>query len=181
MYYYVPYPHPYQKLGGLLKFFVVMAPIVLFFNIITQFSATSFWFAWSTYQTGEFWLRLVKQLCLIYSTVIQVTYAVMIIRRDPRFVRTWQLIYIGSALSMAMTIALHLVYGYPGNTSFAYGLAKDILSLAMVPAGLGLYTLYYAKSVRVRTYMGSDKYLRLAFFTRKARGPAPAVPDEVAY
>jgi len=40
-------------------------------------------------------------------------------------------------------------------------------------------TLYYRRSVRVRTYMGSGEYLRLAFFTRKAN-PQPAVPDEGA-
>jgi len=40
-----------------------------------------------------------------------------------------------------------------------------------------LMTLYYSRSVRVRTYMGSEEYLRLAVFTKKA-DPRPAVPDE---
>ena len=41
-----------------------------------------------------------------------------------------------------------------------------------------LMTRYYSTSIRVRTYMGSDQYLRLAAFTKKAN-PQPAVPDTV--
>jgi len=37
--------------------------------------------------------------------------------------------------------------------------------------------LYYTRSVRVRTYMGTDEYLRLGFLTKKVKGPEPAVPD----
>lgn len=40
-------------------------------------------------------------------------------------------------------------------------------------------TLYYRRSVRTRTYMGSGEYLRLAVCTRKAN-VQPAVPDEAA-
>ena len=36
---------------------------------------------------------------------------------------------------------------------------------------------YFSTSLRVRTYMGSQEYLRLALFTKKA-GPLPAVPVE---
>jgi len=173
MTYYPPYPHPYQKLGGLLKFYVVMAPISLCFTVIGQFSPTGFWRAWPTYEGARFWLQLTIQLCLMYSTVINLTWAVMILRRDPRFVRTWQLAYIGSIASAAARWPLYLIYGYPEGTS----LASNIVITIGLPVSFCLWTLYYIKSVRVRTYMGSDKYLRLAFFTRKARGPEPAVPD----
>ncbi|MCL2300590.1 MAG: hypothetical protein FWC27_10655 [Firmicutes bacterium] len=177
MYYYYPQPqitsHPYQKLGGLPKFFVVMAPLTLFFAVISQFYPGSFWRVWRGYETAEFWLQLAMQLCQVYSTIINIVWVVMLLRRDPRFVRTWQLGYIGSAVSAAARWTLHLLCGYPNGTS----LATDIIITAGILLSLFLWTLYYANSVRVRTYMGTDKYLRLAFFTRKAQGPAPLAPD----
>ena len=180
MYYYTPYPyaprpHPYQKLGGLPKFFVVLAPIGLFFTVIGQFSPTAFWRAWPAYQTGEFWLQLVMQLCGLYSAAMNIVWTVMLLLRDPRFARTWQLGYLGSLVSAAARWPLHMIYGYPKGTS----LATDIAVTAVILAGVCLWTLYSARSVRVRTYMGTDRYLRLAFFTRRVRGPVPLVPDGV--
>jgi hypothetical protein len=37
-----------------------------------------------------------------------------------------------------------------------------------------LYTLYFVKSVRVRTYMQSDEYLRIDPLTRNVPSPRPA-------
>jgi len=169
--------HPYQKLGGFLKCMVAIAIIIPLFNVVLLFSDTGFFRSWRGYEGAEFWLQLVRQLCMFYIIAMQLTFAVMVLRRDPRFLRTWQLVYIGTALSAAMSMVLRLMYGYPENTSFAYGLAMDIFYITQIPAGLGLFTLYYAKSVRVRTYMGTDEYLRLGFFTKKARAPEPAGLD----
>jgi len=177
MYYQVPYiqprTHPYQKLGGLLKFFVAMVPIGLFFTVASQFSPTAFWHAWPVYAAGEFWLQLVTQLCGLYATAMNIVWAVMLLLRDPRFARTWQLGYLGSLVSTAARWPLHMIYGYPEGTS----LATDIFITLLIPAGFALWTLYFARSARVRTYMGTDRYLRLAFFTRSVRGPRPLVPD----
>ena len=46
-------------------------------------------------------------------------------------------------------------------------------------ASFFLMMLYYTRSVRVRTYMGSDEYLRRAFFMKKVKGPQHAVPNAV--
>jgi len=178
------YAHRYQKLGGFLLFLVIMTFLAAFTSVTKLlFERDGFLHAWRGYEGGEFWLQLVIQICAVYAIVMQVTYALMIIRRDPRFVRTWQLIYIGTFAGTLALLAAHLIYGYPQedastyNSAFAIGLVSDIFAFLAIPIGLGLLTLYISKSVRVRTYMGSDKYLRLAFFTRKARGPEPAVPD----
>jgi len=171
LYYY--YPHPYRKLGGLLKFFVAMAPILLFFHVAGQFSPASFWNAWPSYMAGEFWLRLAMQLCQAYTAIISILWAAMVLRRDPRFVRAWQLGYIGSVVSAAARWPLYLVYGYPRGVTLAANICVTVGVLAV----FGLWMLYYARSVRVRTYMGTDRYLRLAFFTKRTRGPAPMVPD----
>jgi hypothetical protein len=41
-----------------------------------------------------------------------------------------------------------------------------------------LVRLYFMRSVRVRTYMGTDAYITQCPFTRKVRPPQPAVPDQ---
>ena len=57
-------------------------------------------------------------------------------------------------------------------------LAIGVGALLIIVLRFVFVTLYYRHSVRVRTYMGSDEYLRLAVFTRKAK-PQPAVPDQI--
>ena len=54
-----------------------------------------------------------------------------------------------------------------------------IAGLVSVFASGVLATIYFTKSVRLRTYMGSDKYLRKCFVTSNMRGPEPAIEDEI--
>ena len=172
---YSPNIHPYKKLGGLLKFWVVLAPIILVFTIFLQFIPSSYWRMWPAYEGAEYWLRFAMQLCQIYGPIINVLTAVMIIRRDPRFARTWQLGFLGNIVSTAVRWPLYLSYGYLENST----ITGHIIATIGLPVTFSLMMLYFARSVRVRTYMGTDKYLRLAFFTRNVCGPMPAVPDEV--
>jgi len=92
------YAHPYQKLGGWLLLIVIFTFIFAFSGLIGSFSQDGFFRSWPGYAGGEFWLQLMIQCCTFYTATLQVTYAVMLIKRDPRFARTWQLIYIGSFL-----------------------------------------------------------------------------------
>jgi len=176
--------HRYQKLGGFLLLIVVLTFLGAFSAVINLFSPTGVLRALRGSGGGQYWLQMLILVCALYAIALQIMYAVMIIRRDPRFARIWQLIYIGTFVRAAAQYAMHLIYGFPEgggsayNTSFAIGRMSDIFAFLAIPVGLGLLTLYIKKSVRVRTYMGSDKYLRLAFFTGKAKGPGPAVPDE---
>ena len=177
------YAHRYRKLGGWLLVFVILTYLAAFSTLTNQFQRTGFLRSWQNYTGGEFWLQLAIQLCAIYAITMRTMYATMIIRRNPHFVRTWQLLYIGTFVNAAAQLALHLAYGYPDqggssyNSAFAIGLMADIFAFLPIPIGLTLFTLYFVKSVRVRTYLRSDNYLRLAFFTRKAT-PVPFIPDE---
>jgi len=99
------------------------------------------------------------------------------IRHDPRFVRTWQLTYIGNAVSLVTLLTLHALYGYSEGTSPAYGLTMDMINVLVMLVSFLLWTRYYARSVRVRTYMGSDEYLRRAFFMKTIEWAKPAVQD----
>jgi len=54
-----------------------------------------------------------------------------------------------------------------------------LLTLALHVSIFILSRLYYTRSVRVRTYMGTDAYITQCPFTKKVTPPTPAVPDEV--
>jgi len=166
--------HPYQKLGGWLKFNVVMAFLGVLFGVFSELTTLK---EWPFYEGAELWVHLARWLCLVYIWTLAVLWAAMAIRHDPRFVRTWQLVYIGSVVNWAIHVTQRTLYGFPEDVSVAIGTASIVFSALSILLGLSLWTLYYTKSVRVRTYMGSDEYLRVAFFTKKVKGPAPAVPD----
>jgi len=82
----------------------------------------------------------------------------------------------GAILQSLLRFVLNLLQGYE-QVTYYYGPIIDVLVIITGLVVYPLWTLYYVRSVRVRTYMGSDAYLRLAFFTKKVKGPIPAVPD----
>jgi len=181
------YAHPYQKLGGWLLFFVVTTFFNAFSGILVQLlHPNSFLHVSTTYEGGVFAFQLLITLCTLYKIALQITYAVMIVKREAHFARIWQLIYAGYLVGALVTLIMHLAYGFPQlefvpteNYSVILGFIVDLFGFLPVPVGLTLLTLYLRKSVRVRTYMGSDEYLKLAFFVKKKPWPEPAAPDTV--
>ena len=177
------YEHRYQKLGGWLLVIVVVTFIGAFGVVLNLFSEDGFLRFASGYAGVKLWMELLIQACMLYEGIMQVIYAVMIIQRDPRFGRTWQLKFIGNVLRTLAKLILHVAYGFPprafGSTdvTFSFGLTNDIFAFLPFLLFVALIALYLKKSVRVRTYMGTNKYLRLMLFTKNAEGPEPMVPD----
>jgi hypothetical protein len=200
---YTPYPyaaqpkHPYKDLGGWLLFFVVVAilgDVSSFFSLIGKNGLPA------ALVSGN-WLSILTQLVSLAVLALSVVWIVMIFRRDPRFFRIWQLEWLASFISMPFAIGT-MAFAFAGDGFTAafsemfdeFGMdAAEIVPFVKVGIlvggvlGLLLFILffflmmrYYKSSVRVRTYMGSDQYLRLAAFTKKAN-PQPAVPDEQNY
>ena len=85
--------------------------------------------------------------------------------------RIAQLEEIMAQTGLTMETFVPLVMGFV----FAMGIGAVLFSVLRFV----FVTLYYSRSVRVRIYMGSEEYLRLAFFTKKAKAP-PAVPDQIS-
>jgi hypothetical protein len=85
------------------------------------------------------------------------------------FILTSILGRIGSVLMFIVTLMLA-----PGDPSLVFYCI--IIALALVQ--LVLFTIYFLRSVRVRTYMGSAGYILDNPFTRWSFPPQPAVPDE---
>ena len=166
--------HKYQRLGGWLLF-VVISLFLQLGGVLTQFGEggmLDILRGWSMYDGAQGWLLMASQALSLLLIIAHVFVAIEIIRRDPYFLRTRQ-----QALAVAaLDILLRAVNG------FAYGFADFELPMLIAQGGFFLLSvmfvmLYYTRSVRVRTYMGTDEYLRLGFLTKKVKGPEPAVPD----
>jgi len=154
----------YEKLGGWLLCVVILFFSLLILGIVLQFGeggVMDIIRRWDMFVGGQGWLLLAQQVSAMLLAVIYAFTAAAVVQRDPHFLRTRQLAF----AVIAVNLLLQLVYG------LAYGFAESgRLVLLFQAAGyallLGLAMLYYARSARVRAYMGSDEYLQLAFFTK---------------
>jgi len=166
--------HKYQKLGGWLLAVAIYYMLQLG-GVVLQFGEGGMMDilrGWSMYDGAQGWLLLASQVISLLVIIVHVFAALEIIRRDPYFLRTRQL---GLALA-ALDILLRLLNG------LAYGFAGFELPMLIMQGGMFLFSLifvmcYFTRSVRVRTYMGTDEYLRLGFLTKKIKGPGPAAGD----
>jgi len=172
--------HPYQKLGGWLKLLVVwqfIGPFIALLSMFTKVGIVDILRDWASYPGAQGYLQLARQAIPFVVSAILVTFAVKVIRRDPLFLRMRQLAIAANAVAMLLNTVYVLLYGladygiYQNKESYMLFYAFSFLCWLILPM------LYYTRSVRVRTYMGSDEYLRRAFFTKKVKGPQPAVPD----
>jgi len=173
----------YEKLGGwLLLFVIVSIPAALagLFMAITIFG-----FAMTEAQS--YFGEILKDLdfmstlvWVVWPAVLGCTATLLIICtvqlccRKARFLSSCQWMVIGSVVFYLLILVITI---YQWQDSHDTNLLLAPLAYAPTAVGPGLLMLYYVKSVRVRTYMGSDEYLRLAFFAKKVKGPEPAVPD----
>jgi len=178
--------HRYQKLGGWLLTIVIFTFIGAFGVVINLFSEEGFLRSASGYAGARLWMELLIQICMLYEGTARVVFAVMIIRRDPRFGGVWQMKFIGNMLRMLTQLVMHVsnVDPYPPrlfgtlDATFSFGLFSDLLNLGFIVLFVALVALYIRRSVRVRTYMGTNKYLRTMIFTKNDEGPVPMVPDQ---
>jgi len=166
--------HRFQKLGGWLLFFTVCL-FLQAVGVLAQFGEggmLDILRGWSLYDGAQGWLLMASQALSLLLIIAQVFVAVEIVRRDPYFLRTRQ-----QALAVAvLDILLRAVNG------IAYGFTGFMLPTLIVQGLFFLLSavfamLYYTRSVRVRTYMGTDEYLKLGFFTKGMKGPEPATED----
>ncbi|MCL1951200.1 MAG: hypothetical protein FWF60_00080 [Oscillospiraceae bacterium] len=154
----------YQKLGGWL-----LCIVVIFFlqvvGIAFQFLEGGMMDVlrrWDMFIGAQGALLLAGQVVSMVLIVVYVFAAIGIVQRDPVFLRTRQLAFLLVAVNILLQVANGLLYGVA---------PMGWLVIALQAAGYALNFLlamrYYARSARVRAYMGSDEYLRLAFFTKK--------------
>ena len=169
---YKKYPHPYHELGGWLKAIVVLGYIgcalyalslaittIGTLQIINQIGGIGLAFRYSRGLMIAFFTAIAFGAVAIWFLF---KYFRKIQTKDPSFLRYYH------TLSIIGTIAASI---YMMVTSgFWMGLFDAALGILSMYA----FTSYFCKSVRVRTYMGTDQYLRMSYFTRNVPSPIPA-------
>jgi hypothetical protein len=168
-YYQQPYADPvrqqgYSTLGGWLLVIVILNAITLIFSFYTTISGIGTVFEIAAYGSPLMtFLVAVEQLINIGIITMTIIFIVKLLTRDSSFLLFEQ---IGRILGCAVQIYGIIVY------VALIGSADEIITSSMstligTAAGFFLFTLYYCRSVRVRTYMGGDEFKRKALFTYK--------------
>jgi len=171
-------PHPYHQLGGWLAFFAYGQPIgaVGFILIGIIELITTLYGLYYLNQifggfSGVYGISFYIFLALLANFAIYTIFIVfafkfhsMVKRKDPRFFRLFENTLI---FFFGLSIILYLVTPY---TSFTE-IVSYVISTALVVV---IWSLYFSKSVRVRTYFGSDEYLRRSIFLKNVTTPTPA-------
>ncbi len=165
---YVHYDHPYQKLGGYLAFTVyggtvvsVLAIIGMIVTMIPIFKALKYL---SRYGNMSF-LYILAIILILFAIVLYgliIKLMIMIKNKNQKFLWFYHKVVIAETL---VTFVLRWI------TS---GFGQSLVYLIFYALMFFLYTLYFVKSVRVRTYMQSDEYLRIDPLTRNVPSPRPA-------
>jgi len=153
-----PAVHPYQKLGGLLVFIAIITLLMIIAVLIYAVRAPFV-------NSG---LPLAHQLItLVFTSTWMYANIQLLRRRSNFFIISIFALYGGSLWSLVRFTF----------TPFSAGL--DTCSIFLVFGLDTLILLYYIRSVRVRTYMGTDKYITDYKFLKFFTPPQPAVLDAV--
>ncbi len=152
----------YQTMGGWLLFFVIVMLIGGVTSIVSGIEVFSLAGALSYMlgMIGEGWMTgilYVVSIGVIFCAIFVFYIVYLVFQRQSSFLRMYQLY---SFIIIAMNAIIAIIYSQAGLNS-----AELWSNLVTAVVELLLMTLYYSRSVRVRTYMGSDEYMRQAFFS----------------
>jgi hypothetical protein len=174
------YPHPYHKLGGWLLFIVVTDILSIAYLLLCEI--------FLLYLGKELGVGLTAgiSVLLLGGCALRGMLVYKIMKKDHGFLRYFELLlWFAGAFCIVITVAagifidsltgaLYSQFGLPrvlGLAPLAIELIGGLLGIAISYA---IYGNYFARSVRVRTYMGSEKYLRRSILFNKTPSPAPA-------
>ena len=168
---YEKFPHPYQKLGGWLGLIALIKIIGLASLLVSGLIGLA-----GASVTGIL-LKLIQPslegvgifvfiIFILYALRfgIDLAFVMMILKKNPRFLRYFELLNIPG---LALTVISIISSGFKGLSGQAY-------SFVYQTAYFIILSVYFIKSVRVRTYFGSGEYLRRSILFKKCKAPAPA-------
>jgi len=172
--------HPndkYLKLGGWLMVIVIVNIIFTVINFFTLFGELSENMGYISnldmyrYLHPNFasacYLTVFGILVGLASEVMTVFFIVYIFKRRPEFLRMQQ-------VALILHIGYMIFVGIIPNAMldlFDENFAQNIGSVVGTCVGFFIFTLYMCRSVRVRTYFGSDEYMSRALFAYKSQRP----------
>ena len=187
--YYPPGTHPYHSLGGFLMFFVVMnyigGAIGILSTIFTMYayiSVADIFFKAERYMNGisAFWFCSFfgSIILMLLSTTYMFSFASKIRNKDDGFLGYAQTRSVALLITSGCFYLTEFVWlkSYPAVA--AVNFSKSMWQILMW-AGVWIFSLifcsaYFGSSVRVRTYMGSDTYLRKSMMNKTTVSPIPA-------
>lgn len=156
--------HPeYQQLGGWLLFFTICWGISALSELASLVPVFQSLGSITTFGFGS---RLVLPMLLVLLTTllsiaICVLMVVLIVKRNQMFLRLYQIASLAEmATGLLSAVAMGFAVSQYGVGDFGISIGGGMGSIL----GLVLMTMYFCKSVRVRTYMGSTDYLDMALF-----------------
>ena len=156
----------YTKMGGWLLFFMVLSIIGSVMSIIEGISAATQLGRASGYLSalglnGYSDFGALGTTFTIISAVLNLVLVYFVFTRKPVFLRFYQIIgFIGIAFSIIETLSAS---GYVYGAGAVVGSLIGTIVFAVV--FLCLFTMYYCRSVRVRTYMDGTEHIKQAIFT----------------
>ena len=172
-------PNNYHQMGGWLLCFMILCildAVIGFFStifsngLLVRFQGLFSYFGSISLDSQLRILFLIfGGLVTIVAVVLEIIFVVQVFKRDSRFLLFYQICKIVATASILITS----VFSGSAFRSFENA-SNTIFTFFFSIAGFALMTLYYSKSVRVRTYMGNDEYLRKALFTKNMVSPVPA-------
>lgn len=183
--YYAPGTHPYHRLGGFLMFIVVssyISGVGTFISIVSTIVSYASLLSMSKWFPGGFTACLVFAMIgaiildIITGAVI-ISYANQIRRKESGFLHFIQsasitIMIIGSAYYLIVILWMKSFDRYGAVSSGSIIGTLIAMAVAWV-LGLIFGCVYFGCSVRVRTYMGSDSYLKQSIFNKNSH-PIPA-------
>lgn len=184
---YAPYlqmPHPYKKNGGWILFLQVLMIISMAFWVYSLIS--DFISLVSTWDVASFASSMLSNAVTLagFLPIIQ------LLRRDAKFLQNYHIVFF---ISLAVSIVSYILPLLSGVDAISYifeeylgiGELGPILYVAFIAAALifsvlwfVIWRTYFTRSVRVRTYMGTDSYMTQCIFCRDEVPPLPAAPDD---
>lgn len=183
--YYAPGTHPYHNLGGFLMFIVVVSYISgvsSFISVISTIISCSGILSMGNWLPDGIrgWVVFFMIGSIILSIVtggVVISYANKIRRKESDFLGFIQ----SASITMMIIFLVFYLLVFIGLKQFdRYGvmssgsMAGFLISMVIVwLIGLIVGSVYFGCSVRVRTYMGSDAYLRQSVFNKNSH-PIPA-------
>lgn len=175
--------HPYQKIGGWLR---VMQVCVIAFTAILLLSVVSSIRLFAADKDGITFASTLSSAALYLLATIPLW---QLLRRNPKFLRNYHLaVLLVLALDCIKNFILRwnelvLLFnearssagsGFVAFLLFALSLLLVLLVNAVLLVPLWVYFL---RSVRVRTYLGTEAYFQTALTKKMKKLPQPAVPD----
>lgn len=157
----------YRQLGGWLA---VIAYGQLIGMVLMTISTIIAFIKILPYMKYLGFLGIVCQLLVVGGYLLSAYFCInmytMIKNADCMFLRFYEKI-------MLITVGLYVLDLFYGLITYHRIQSSDIRALLTAVLVFGIWMTYFRKSVRVRTYFGSDRYLRESMFSKNVQAPPP--------